>query len=164
MMGPRDTKEATAAARQFYAWIEYQDHSEVPDFMNDPRLEVGLARMLPGVILHALLSLFGVLFQKARLWSLLGLVARMRIRTDWLSPEPRQCGYNAAYTRLGLAELKRGNTAAAIICLEESAKVWPCAHSASFGLRTELARELEKVAQANAAVKAYWQVAQEFKA
>ncbi|MBZ2167418.1 hypothetical protein [Marinobacter sp. F4216] len=162
-MGPSNSKEAAAAARQYYAWIEYQDPSKLPDFMNDPRLEVGLPCMLPGVVLHASLSLISVICQKARLWALLGPLARLRIRTDWLSYEPRQCGYNAAYTRLGLAELKRGNTNAAIACLQESARVWPCPHSTSFGLRTALAHKLEKVPEANAAAQEYLQLAKEFR-
>jgi len=163
-MQPKDVKEAISAARQFHIWMQSQDHSQAPDFIDDPRLHVGLARMLVGLTLHSSLSLVGVLSQKLRLWSVVGLVARIRVRTDGLSYEPRQCGYNAAYTRLGIAELRRGNTAAAIHCLDESSKVWPCPHNTSFGLKTRLARELSEVPQARIAVNEYWQVVREFKA
>ncbi|MEP4545583.1 MAG: hypothetical protein ABJ000_05330 [Saccharospirillum sp.] len=163
-MQPKDVKEAISAARQFHIWMQSHDHSQAPDFIDDPRLQVGQAHMLVGVMLHSILSLAGSLSQKLRLWTAAGLFARIRIRTDGLSYEPRQCGYNAAFTRLGIAELKRGNTAAAIHCLGESAKVWPCPHNTSFGLRTRLARELSEVPQASAAVNEYWQVVREFKA
>lgn len=163
-MQPKDVKEAISAARQFHIWMQSNDHSQAPEFIDDPRLHVGLASMLVGLTLHSTLSLVGALSQKLRLWPVVRLVARIRIRTDGLSYEPRQCGYNAAYTRLGLAELKRGNTAIAIHCLDESARVWPCPHNTSFGLRTRLARELSEVPQATAVVNKYWQVTREFKA
>lgn len=164
LMQPSNRDEAIQAARQFRTWCQTQDHRNAPSYLDDPALDVGFGRMLMGIPVHMGTWIAWRICERYRLWRALAIVAWIRIRTDGLSPEPYQCGYNWAYTALGVSKLRRGKVQEAIACLKESARIWPCPHNTTFGPRRRLADELEGFPEAREAVSEYREILQEFTA
>jgi hypothetical protein len=114
------------------------------------------------ILVHGPLAVVTGIARRTRAYRLLALLARARIASDRLSYEPQSCGFNAAYTNLGLALLGRGDVAGAIRCLEASWHVHPCAHDVSFGLNQRLAAALEPYPYARPAREQYERISRLF--
>lgn len=95
-------------------------------------------RAVGGFILHVILAAVTRLTLAARLNRLARLAAMTRVRTDDLWYEPGACGVTSAYSDMGIALYRLGKTEAAIQCLDRAWHVFPCPHSAAFGLPQKL--------------------------
>lgn len=125
---------------------------------------MGSMKLFVGIIIHSVISILVLLLKFMRLWRAVLVLSKLRVRTDGLSFEPRQCGYNSAYTNIGLSRLKIGDLRGAIEALDESWQVYPCPHNTSFGLETSLVKELYKYPEASENVSTYVEIYKNFKA
>jgi len=100
--------------------------------------------------------------KRLHLWRVVSICAKLRIKTDNFSDEPIQCGYNMAYTNLGIARFNQNDIDGAIDALYISGQVWPCPHKTSFGLSDELVNKLKNIPKADKAVKDYIEIASLF--
>jgi len=162
---PKSQEEVIQVVNQYHKWIASNgNHDLYPKVLEDELDNFGWIKFLSGVFLHTILFVVRYTARKLHLWPIVAFCAYLRIKTDRLSHEPRQCGYNEAYTVLGLYRLRRKNITGAILALNESWHVWPCCHNTSFGLRKSLAKELSEYPEAVQAVEQYFEVADAFKA
>jgi len=145
--------EVLAHVVEWHAWLARGGAEPSPAFFT--AVEARLPLMLCGFLVHSVLALVHRAFTLLHLHFLAGRIAALRIATDGLSFEPRQCGLNNAYNNLGLAYLKRGKVAGAITCLEQSWRVYPCPHNTSFGLRMKLCKALASYPEAVVSVNNY---------
>lgn len=151
------------AARAYNRWLASDgDPALCPEFVDAEIRQGSLIKLLAGMLLHSFVFGFTGLFSFLRMWWLVALLTKFRITTDWLASEPRQCGFNKAFTRLGMIHLKKGRVKSAISCLEESALVYPCPHNSSFGLAKGLAMALETYPEASNSVQEYKRINREF--
>lgn len=105
----------------------------------------------------------GNLSKSLGIWPLVSACAKLRIITEGWSFEPRQCGYNRAYTLLGLARVKRKDISGAIKAIQESWQVLPRPHNTSFGLWTVLAKELKDYPEAEDSINDYREIVNAFR-
>lgn len=157
---PLDQSEVVGHVREYHAWVARNGADPEPVHLS--KVEPRGAKFLAGAIVHSILALLHKLLSALQLHYLAGQVARLRITTDSLSFEPMQCGLNNAYTNLGVAYLRRGHIDAAIGCLEQAWRVYPCPHNTSFGLRMKLCRALKLYPQAHEAIERYKAMNKEF--
>lgn len=163
MQAPESKQEVIQAAREYNRWIASGGKFELyPAFMEEEIGEGSLFKLIAGIFLHLILFYITKISRFLRMWWLVALLTKFRIATDSLGLEPRQCGFNRAYTRLGLIHLKKGRVDEAISCLGKSSLVYPCCHSSSFGLAKNLAMALEAYPDAGEAVRDYKQIYREF--
>lgn len=144
------------------AYLEDKRGDDLPAQPPNGDAQENTALVLIGLFLHVILGLCSVAARYLCAHSLVALLARARLRTDRLSLEPVSCGWNAAYTNLGLALLAQNDVAGAIQCLDASWRVHPCAHNSSFGLKTRLASELNRYPEAHEQVQQYVRIGKKF--
>ena len=97
-----------------------------------------------------------------RIHKFVAFFSKVRIATDKLSHEPVSCGYNQAYTNLGLALLAENDIEGAINCLDSSWRVHPCPHNTSFGLDRRLVSKLIQFPEAKKSVEKYIKIGKKF--
>ena len=116
-----------------------------------------------GTVLHLFLwsmTMFGLIFRfpSIAIWA-----AKASVKYDHLRWEPMSCGLNSAYTFLGIGYYKTGNIKAAIKCLKNSWRVYPCPHNTSFGLKLNLYRKIRGNPDANEVTAEYLDMWKRFK-
>lgn len=156
---PKEKEEILGFARKIQDKDDWRIE-EVDSIANN----MGFMKIFMGLIIHSLIAILVFLSKLLRLWRVVLLLSKLRVRTDGLSYEPRQCGYNSAYTNIGLSKLKIGDVGGAIEALDESWQVYPCPHNTSFGLKTSLVKELYKYPEASEHVATYVEIYKKFRA
>jgi hypothetical protein len=159
-------QEIADELRQYGAFqAAYREGMRGDDLPDLPKQESALAEWKSFVMFfvgHPLLAVLWKLSQITRVYKASVFFAKTRINTDKYSFEPCSCGLNQAYTRLGLALLKKKDVAGAIDCLAASWRVHPCPHSTSFGLAKRLALALRPYPEAAVAVQQYVRMGERF--
>ncbi len=115
-----------------------------------------------GMLIHSIIFIsieFSILF---RIKTFVAFFAKLRIATDRFSFEPISCGYNNAYTKLGLVLLSQNDVYGAVKCLDASWRVHPCAHSTSYGLKRALVSKLKDYPEASNSVAQYIKMGKQF--
>lgn len=115
-----------------------------------------------GILIHTLLAICMGIVKLLHLHKFAAFFSRIRIATDKYSYEPVSCGYNKAYTNLGLALLAQGDIGGAIKCLDASWRVHPCPHNSSFGLSRRLVSQLKHYPDASEVVSEYVRIGKKF--
>lgn len=156
---PKEKEEILGFVRQIKAEDDWRIE-EVDSVVNN----MGRMKIFTGLVIHSLIAILVFLSKLLRLWRVVLLLSKLRVRTDGFSYEPRQCGYNSAYTNIGLSKLKIGDLEGAIDALNESWQVYPCPHNTSFGLKTSLVKELSKYPEASENVATYVEIYKRFRA
>ena len=165
MDSPKEKDDVIRIAQKYHRWVAANGKIDLyPDELLKLDKGNNLFQFVFGVPLHFVLFLLTNLSKSIGLWSLVALFSKIRIATDIWSFEARQCGYNRAYTLLGLYRLRSHDINGAISALTESWKVYPCCHNTSFGLYWQLAKELELIPEAQDAVNDYKEIYRAFKA
>jgi hypothetical protein len=118
--------------------------------------------MLFGLMIHPLLFASIIISRILRLHKFVAFFSKVRIATDKLSHEPVSCGFNQAYTNLGLALLVENDIQGAIHCLDLSWRVHPCPHNTSFGLDRRLVSKLRHFPEAEKNVEKYIKMGKQF--
>lgn len=158
MRFPKNKVETIKIALKYREWlVSGGEYEKFPKELDDAESNSVLV-LCAGMFLHTIMYYVSRLAFKLNMWNAVGFLARIRISTDRLSVDVRACGYNLAYTHLGISKLKRNDVNGAIYCLAQSALVLPCCHNTSFGLCKRLANELENVPEAKLTVKEYWEI------
>lgn len=153
-------RETIELAKQYNSWISSGGKYELyPTELEDIEHE-SLTKLIVAALFHGILFLVSRIFFKLRCWRLARLMARVRLKSDKHAICPRGCGFNQAYTNVGLAEFKQGNITAAIEALKVSSLIYPCSHNTSFGLSKKLVRVLEGDQSSVEAVKDYLEIDQ----
>jgi hypothetical protein len=156
---PKEKEEILELARKIQDKDDWRIE-EVDSIVND----MGFLKIFMGLVIHSLIAILIFLSKLLRLWRVVILLSKLRVKTDGFSYEPRQCGYNSAYTNIGLSKLKIGDVVGAIEALDESWQVYPCPHNTSFGLKTSLVKELSKYPEASENVANYVEIYKRFRA
>lgn len=164
MKCPESKNEVLDVLSQYRKWCYSNGNEELyPDVLKNDKADERWFNLFITVTLHSTLYAIRIIAKKLALWPIVGFCAYLRIKTDQWSFEPRQCGYNDAYTILGLYRLRQKNIQGAIEALNESWRVWPCPHNSSFGLKRALADQLERHEEARTSVIEYNEIAKYFK-
>ena len=115
-----------------------------------------------GMLIHSILFVSIELSSLFRIKSFVVFFTKLRIATDKYSFEPVSCGYNYAYTKLGLVLLSQNDISGAINCLDASWRVHPCAHNTSYGLKRALVSKLKGYPEAQIVVDQYLSISKQF--
>ena len=115
-----------------------------------------------GMLIHSIILISIELSALLRIKIFVAFFAKLRIATDRYSFEPLSCGYNYAYTKLGLVLLSQNDVAGAINCLDASWRVHPCPHNTSYGLKRALVSKLKDYPEASIVVAQYLTIGKQF--
>jgi hypothetical protein len=144
------------------AYMEGKRREERPGLPENKDAPKYTSYALFGTFIHMLLFLAIEISGFLRIQKFVGFFSRLRISTDRFCYEPVSCGYNSAYTKLGLALLSQNDVVGAIRCLETSWRVHPCPHNTSFGLKRSLVSKLKGYPEASKAVAQYIEIGKQF--
>ena len=146
--------------RQAYmAGKNQEDCPELPENRDAPKYT---SYGLFGAFIHMFIFLGIEISSLFRIQKFVAFFAKLRISTDRFCYEPKSCGYNNAYTKLGLALLSQDDVNGAIKCLEASWRVHPCPHNSSFGLKRSLVSKLKNYPEASRVVAQYIKIGKQF--
>jgi hypothetical protein len=162
---PKEKEEILKLVNQYHSFLQSGGKLELyPNEMMELEKNKNVIKYLFGVLLHSILFVLIHISKTIKIWPLVAIFSKIRILTDSWALEPRQCGYNRAYTLLGIYRLRSKNISGAISALNESWQVYPCPHNTSFGLYSTLAKELKMYPEAKDAVEIYKELYDAFKA
>ena len=165
MSFPLSKEAILEVAKSYKVFVESNGNVDLyPKELMALESKANYCKYIFGTLLHGLLFFLIAISKQIRLWWLVLFFAKIRIVTDSWSFEPRQCGYNQAYTLVGLYRLRNKNVSGAITALKESWQVYPCPHNTTFGLSRELIVQLSKYPEAKLAIAEYIEIYNSFKA
>ncbi len=165
MSFPLSKEAIIEVAKSYKAFVESDGNVELyPKELMELESKPNYLKSIVGSLFHGLLFLLIAISKLMKLWVLVLFFAKIRIISDSWSFEPRQCGYNRAYTLVGLYRLKNKNISGAITALKESWQVYPCPHNTTFGLSKELVKKLKAYPEAQSAVEEYIEIYNSFRA
>ncbi len=148
---------------------KFQEHykegkrgSDLPKLPPNKDNQKNRTYMLYGLIIHPFLFISVNISKLLRIHKFVAFFSKVRIVTDKLSYEPVSCGYNQAYTNLGLALLSENDIEGVKHCLDASWRVHPCPHSTSFGLDRRLVSKLRLYPEAEKTVEKYIKMGKQF--
>jgi hypothetical protein len=144
------------------AHMQGKDQEDCPNLPENKDAPKYNAICLFGAFIHGLIFLALEISTFLRIKKAVSFFAKLRISTDKFSYEPCSCGYNNAYTKLGLALLTKNDVNGAIRCLDASWRVHPCPHNSSFGLKRSLVAKLRKYPEAENVVNQYIKIGKQF--
>jgi len=152
--------------KQFQNWrqefMAAKKKEERPSFPENKDAQKYTSYWIFGAFIHTVTFLGIELSSLFRIKSFVAFFSKLRISTDRFSYEPLSCGYNNAYTKLGLVLLSQNDVNGAIKCLDASWRVHPCPHNTSFGLKRGLVSKLKNHSQASIVVAKYIEIGKQF--
>ena len=126
---------------------------ECPDISRQH--DISTAKTILGFAIHTMIFIVMRVSHMLRIRRMQELSAKLRIRTDELSYEPKTCGFHQAYTHLGIARLAQKDLDSAVRSLLTSISIYPCPHSVSFGLSWALRNRLKAYPEAEGAIEKF---------
>jgi hypothetical protein len=162
---PKPKDEIIKSGIQYRGFIASEGIINLPQEFEEieESSSIKLLFVLLVTLFHGMLFYIAKLSMKFEFWMLVTGCALLRISTDKWSLTPRECGYNRAYTLIGLARLKHKDIHGAIEALQKSWQVLLCPHSSSFGLLTSLAKQLKEYPEAENSINDYREIYNAFR-
>ncbi len=136
-----------------------EERPSLPDNKDTPKYN---SYSIFGAFIHMLIFFALEISTFLRIKTFVSFFAKLRISTDKFCYEPYSCGYNNAYTKLGLALLAKNDLSGAINCLDVSWRVHPCPHNSSYGLKRSLVAKLRSYPEAADVVNQYIKIGKQF--
>lgn len=151
---------------QFQKWrrefMAVKSKEERPRFPENKDSQERSSYGIFGTLLHMFIFMANEISRFFKIHKFVAFFSKLRISTDSFSFEPVSCGYNNAYTKLGLSLLSQNDINGAIRCLDASWRVHPCPHNASFGLNRALVSKLKNYPEASKVVSKYINIGKQF--